>query len=166
MADPRATGLSRARALLQAHRRGLVIVLAAVVAAVVLVSAVWAAGRPWIRHGVHGQVRLLEGDCMPVTTPLSCRESPVSRTVFVRDPVASGAMDGTYLREPTPLIATTTSFLDGQYEVALPPGRYSVFAEDDGREYCNAFDGEGFACLVEVGAGPVAFDITIDHASH
>jgi len=123
---------------------------------------------PLITVGVFGHIILREGDCMPPTTPAGCRLSFVSRAMHIHQPAHLGDMDPNapiYLQNETPLVAVGHSGFDGFYEVALPPGMYSVFVEDLGRKYCNSFSGTGLVCPLEVGAGPVRLDLWINHAT-
>jgi hypothetical protein len=120
---------------------------------------------PTITQGLYGRVVLIEGDCMPVTTPERCRISYPSRRISVREPATLDDMVGTYLVTSRPLVAATTADERGFYEVQLPPGTYSVFVEDGGREYCNRFGGQLEACQVTVGEGIKEHHIQIDHAS-
>jgi len=139
-------------------------VLVAAVVATVGVSA-WFLGRPWIRQGVYGHVILLEGGCMPPTTPYACRESAVSRLITIRAPTPWTATYRSPQEQGTTIIASSSSGVDGYYEIALPPGRYSVFVEDRGQEYCNRLTGDGIACPLEVPAGRLNVDLQIDHAT-
>lgn len=121
--------------------------------------------QPTVAQGVYGHVVLWEGNCMPAMNPRACRASFVSREVTVRELTAASAMDGTHLREGTGLVATARSGTDGFFEVSLPDGAYSLFVEDEGREYCNRFDGRGNVCPVTVSGDVVRFDLEINHAS-
>jgi hypothetical protein len=121
---------------------------------------------------LYGKVTLSSGNCMPIVCdqppcPTTCSNSGVLRHIYIRQPVGSNNMDTTYLKDATKseLIKTATSNAAGQYTVQLPNGTYSIFAEDEGKEYCNSFDGQGNACLVEIKNGQsVNLDILISHA--
>jgi hypothetical protein len=120
---------------------------------------------PTITQGIYGKVTLITGNCMPSVEPgSSCIKTPVSRTVCIREPASWNAVEHTYLENETPLVTTTESNAKGFYEVELSPGSYSVFVEDEGKEYCNLFSDEG-ACLVELGNGLMEYNIQINHAT-
>jgi hypothetical protein len=114
---------------------------------------------PTIGSGLYGKVKLVEGNCMPPVGPSSsCRTTPVARRVTVRALSKVGGELGS-------TVASTVSSPDGSYQVAVPPGRYSLFVDDGGKPYCREGDGAGYACPVDVPEGkPVSRDITIDHA--
>ena len=125
---------------------------------------------------VFGGVTVREGNCLPGPVPEpreerpnSCRRRPVATRVAAYPPVSRTGAPGDPGRPSvgTP-VAATRSAPDGTYEIALPPGRYSVLADDDGRPYCNSFTSEGpssLACVVDVQAGGrTQFDVTINHA--
>ena len=117
---------------------------------------------PTIKQGIYGKVILYSGNCMPGAN--SCKSSYVSRKIYIRESVAEKAMEITYLKEKTKLVKQVRSNFSGNYQVELPPGTYSVFVEDGGREYCNLFNGQGVACQVTVLSGIVEYNIKIDHA--
>src|SRR3972149_7737967 len=91
-----------------------------------------------------------------------CQISHPQWRIMVREIASWEAMDRLdprTLAEPPPLVASALADEHGFYELALPPGTYSVFGEDLGREYCNSFRGrDDAACTVTVGAGPLRFD--------
>jgi hypothetical protein len=64
------------------------------------------------------------------------------------------------------LVQTTTSDSEGFYEIALAPGTYSVFVEDETDWYCNRSDASGGLCTVAVMADKTAeFNVRIDYAA-
>ncbi|MGH2722115.1 MAG: hypothetical protein ACRDJO_11010 [Actinomycetota bacterium] len=125
---------------------------------------------------VFGAVKVREGNCLPGPVPEPrqerpnpCRTQAVATRVAAFPPISRTGATGDLARPTvgTP-VAATRSAPDGAYEIALPPGRYSVLADDDGRPYCNSFTSEGtasLACVVDVQAGRrTQFDVTINHA--
>lgn len=102
--------------------------------------------------GLFGQVKLIEGNCMPsiAGSKTSCSETGFSTKVIVRD--TSGI-----------LIAETKTDEKGYYAVELAPGDYSVWLNDSGEEYCNWYSGDGIACKVEI-IDTCEYDPKIDHA--
>ena len=102
--------------------------------------------------GLFGQVKLIEGNCMPMIegSKNSCSETGISSKVIVRDTLGI-------------LIAETKTDENGYYAVELAPGDYSVLVNDSGEEYCNWYSGDGIACKVEI-TDTFEYDPKIDHA--
>lgn len=71
-----------------------------------------------------------------------------------------------YLKTKTNLVAQTTSDANGYFETELPAGTYSVFVEDDGKEYCNFSGGLGGQCQVTVTDGLAEFNANIDKTAY
>jgi hypothetical protein len=85
---------------------------------------------------VRGGVRLREGGCMPPTTPETCRVRPLSTVVAAYDVLrVIHSERGTTFPDPSTgvLRASTTSALDGTFDLRLPPGRYTIIAEYQGQ---------------------------------
>lgn len=122
-----------------------------------------------ISQGMYGKVLLRTGNCMPgpgdQERENDCEASPVETTVYVREPTTRDNMESQYLAEESNLVKQVGTNEEGFYEVELAPGTYSVFVEDDGKEYCNRSDGQGRMCPVKVGDGTIRHDIEIDHAA-
>lgn len=123
-------------------------------------------GAPTIDRGVYGTISLYTGNCMPSTADResSCEVHPVETTVLIREPVSREAMAGRYVAEATTLVERTHSDEDGWYEIALPPGVYSVFVEDGDKEYCQRSDDRGRMCPIVIEDGVSEHNIDIDHA--
>ena len=115
--------------------------------------------KPKITEGITGVVCFWSGDFMPGTSPRGVIE-PVRRTIEIHagtiDGVAAAAGETFWTSVPTPLIATVTSGDDGWFEVAVPPGTYSLFVHESGRLYANGTNGDGIITAVEVIASAVA----------
>ncbi len=118
--------------------------------------------------GVFGQASLASGNCMPGPSKnTSCTTSFVSRTIYVRELTSfdDSVIYGYFQFDEEP-IASTVSDEQGMFSLDLEPGTYSIFIEDDGKEYCNNFNVDGVACLVEIKEdAKTDFDITIDKAT-
>ncbi len=102
-----------------------------------------------------GEITLISGNCMPMVCDeppcqSSCLREGVARDIHIREVATSEKMEGVYLSDKPKLIKKGTSNADGSYSVILPVGKYSIFVEDNGKEYCNSWDGEGNACMVEI----------------
>ena len=110
---------------------------------------------------IGGTVTLASGNCMPgaLSKTHPCTQTGVSRTVFIREPATSADM------AKTNLVVQTTSDANGLYQVELEPGTYSIFVEDDSKEYCNQFGEQNEVCQITVKAGSLTeYNIKIDKA--
>jgi hypothetical protein len=110
-----------------------------------------------IVQGVWGTVRLWEGDFMPPFPTGTI--TPVQREICVYEATRYDSVEqivgsgGFYKSIFTKRVARTKSNAKGFYEVALPPGRYSVFVLEDTLFYSNEGDGAGYLTPVTVLAG-------------
>jgi hypothetical protein len=101
-----------------------------------------------IPQGIWGNVWFWEGDFMPGPPGgHSGKVTPVEREIFIYeatrfDSVVS-ANGGFYSKILTHLKARTKSNAKGFYQIALPPGKYSVFVVEDSKFYANGTDGAG-----------------------
>lgn len=126
---------------------------------------------------IYGTVRLREGNCMPGVypgsgAPSSCRTIITASKVYIYPLLAPSQVtevNGSWTPlNPQLLIKQVVTNQQGYYEVQMPPGTYSVFAEDNGQKYCNFMhivDPKG-ACPVVVADKGISYDITIDHAAY
>ena len=57
-------------------------------------------------------------------------------------------------RRANAYVGTTTTDAEGRFQIALPPGIYTVVSEVDGRPYLNSYDGtDGTWAAITVVAG-------------
>jgi hypothetical protein len=130
-----------------------------------------------INEGISGYVLFWEGDFMP-TFPGDERDGrvyPVFREVCFFTAILSSDVEWSYVEVepnqfvhlvtdiPTEPVAIVWSDVEGHFEVALPPGKYSIFVREYGYLYANMFDGDGYIFPIEVADGEVTkvqFDIT------
>ncbi len=101
-----------------------------------------------ITQGIWGNVWFWDGDFMPSTSDNpSGKITHVERDVWIFEATGNdsvvGIGGGFYKRILTGLIATTRSNATGFYQVALPPGKYSVFVTEDSLYYANGHDSAG-----------------------
>jgi len=124
--------------------------------------------QPTITKGIYGTVTVKSGNCMPSfdISNSSCKAVRVSKEIYIREPATLKDMEGVYLKEKTTLVKKITSESDGFYETALPAGTYSIFIEDEGKEYCAGSGAQGEACQVTITAGPKEYNIMIDRAAY
>jgi len=120
-----------------------------------------------------GKITLVSGNCMPIACDnLSCASDclieGVSKKIYIRKIPNSDNINLSDLKqeEKQKLIKTIISNSDGSYILILPIGKYSLFVEDNGKEYCNLFDIQGNACMFEIKKGQITqYDSQIDHAT-
>jgi hypothetical protein len=130
-----------------------------------------------ISEGMSGHILFWEGDFMPtfVGNERDGRIYPVVRDVYFFLPVLFNDVEWSYIDVEPGLkvhlvtdiqvepVAIVQSDGEGYFEVALPPGKYSMFVKEYGYLYANLFDGEGYIFPVEVTGGElthVQFNIT------
>jgi hypothetical protein len=121
-----------------------------------------------IHQGLWGDVWFWQGDFMPMCP--SGVVFPVSREMRIHelasfDDVDQAGYGPFYSAVHTPLVAVAQSGENGFFEVALEPGRYSVFSVEDTLLYANRFDGHGNIHPVTVDTAQVVgitFDITYE----
>ncbi|WP_434383139.1 hypothetical protein [Melittangium boletus] len=97
---------------------------------------------------------LLEGDRMP---PAECKPRGVRREFVIR-----GAGPELSAGE---VVARVMSDGDGDFALELPPGRYHLFAIEDGKEWCRR-SGEYGRCGVRLIDRDIETSVVIDRAGH
>jgi hypothetical protein len=113
-----------------------------------------------VREGITGRVEIWEGNFMPVVEP-SKRSGQITpgagRRVRVHEPVVIGGGLAPDRRDSvaTALVAESVCDSLGEFFLAVPPGKYSIFVEEDGGWYYNGFDGEGVQGAVTVDSSQV-----------
>lgn len=125
-----------------------------------------------ITQGISGKVQLRSGNCMPKIVTENppedsnpCELTPVARTIYIRQATKGiSAFQNNSLPDLGPLVKKTSSNKLGEYLVELPPGNYSVFVEDNGKEHCGITNREGIACGVIVQNGITTYNPVINHA--
>lgn len=121
---------------------------------------------------IHGFVKLKQGNCMPPVDPSVCTEDLLDTYVGIFPLVPQSNLEGPYYKSTIEPITSERSIKNGvvgYYEIEVPDGKYSVFAQDPlnfNTYYCNDLDSSGYACLISVNNESVSFDITIDHATY
>ncbi|EHQ28154.1 hypothetical protein Mucpa_4063 [Mucilaginibacter paludis DSM 18603] len=118
-----------------------------------------------VKQGISGKVYLKQGNYMPSPGKKAGPGQAVSRTIWIYRLTAreQARASGSYFDHiQTKLVAKTQSDSEGNYAIALPPGKYSVFVDDNSLLYANSFDGKGNINPVEVKKDSISNkDITI-----
>ena len=113
-----------------------------------------------ITEGIWGTLVKTEENCLPpVDANSACDQYPVIREIAIYEytTVDKTKYSGNAFSEiSTKLIATTTCDEEGFFELALPPGRYSVFVKENGYLYANRFDGKAGIAPVTVESSVVS----------
>jgi hypothetical protein len=98
--------------------------------------------------GVAGTLLKKDGNCMPMigSSNTSCRTYPVIRTILIYDYTTTNEVDGwgpSYKSVHSKLIAQCNADQDGFFQVAVDPGKYSIFIKENDNFYANSSDGQG-----------------------
>jgi hypothetical protein len=98
--------------------------------------------------GVAGTLLKKDGNCMPMigSSGTSCRTYPVSRTIMIYDYTTTNEVDGwgpSYKAVRSRLVAQCIADKDGFFQVAVNPGKYSIFIKENDNFYANSYDGQG-----------------------
>jgi len=98
-----------------------------------------------LKQGIRGFVRELQGNQMPGPGREPSAPRGVATTLYVYgearlDQATPDGQPPFYRKIATPLVDSVRTDTSGYFQVALPPGRYSLFARVDGRLYANSFD--------------------------
>lgn len=104
-------------------------------------------------QGVKGKVIYYKGNFMPGSA--TGKMTPVSRKVLVFKPILStnySPKEGVFFENiKEEKVAEVMSNENGDFIVGLPPGKYSILVEEEGKGlYGNSFDGQGMLVIVEV----------------
>jgi len=136
--------------------------------AVVLACCGGAGASPDATATLSGTVQEYQGSCMPIPPPGSCVVTTPSRAVYLYPVQYFDESSGVF---PTSVdaapVAQTTSDDQGHYTMRAPPGRWSLFVEDEGHLYANVWDSTDDAIdPVNLAAGvETTRDVMIDHAT-
>lgn len=111
--------------------------------------------------GIQGQVVQLSGNYMPGISQSSQQQREAIQTkIWIFDQPIPGTGSPLWAVEAAAdhpgLVRQVESDADGHYAVALPPGEYTVFAQQEDYLYLNAFQGDGSFQSVTVTVGQIA----------
>jgi hypothetical protein len=121
---------------------------------------------------IYGFVKIQQGNCIPPVNYKLCTTSPIDTEVAIFPPISQLDMNGLYYRptiDPIQSQRTIKNSIIGYYEIALPPGTYSIFAKDPlgGSDYyCNQFSSDGKACTFTITNASLQKEVIIDHSTH
>lgn len=117
------------------------------------------ASKVTISNGVWGTVSSMEGDCMPMTSPTTCKHCPAKRRVLIyqytllSQATPSDNSSVFFNSFSTQLIAQVEADDDGFFQATLSPGNYSIAILEDGKLYANGTDGQGGINPVSISGG-------------
>ncbi|MCP4457810.1 MAG: hypothetical protein GY816_07270 [Cytophagales bacterium] len=107
-----------------------------------------------------GAVGIYQGNCMPSPGIPPCKPTPISTTVFITQPAE--------FFQVGLLVDSVVSKENGQYQISLSEGTYSLFLRDDEAMVCSET-----RCNIECFCNPVNIindsttqqNLNLDHAS-
>ena len=106
-----------------------------------------------IKQGLYGTVWIKQGNQMPAPGRTLSKGQPAKREIAIYQLTSMNEVKnnhGFFYEIKTALVAKTSSNAKGHFEVALPPGQYSVFVIEKEGLYANYFNGEGSINPVKV----------------
>ena len=115
---------------------------------------------------IYGYVKIKEGNCMPPVGS-NCTITALTTQVAVFPETLESQMSGNYFRTSAGPIKTVYSNESGYYEIELPYGDYSVFAQDpkgNNDYYCDTVIYGGAECYIPL-TNSKEFDIIMDHST-
>ena len=112
-------------------------------------------------QGIRGQVQVLKGNHMPTNSPLPEKHSPngipIRLWVFAGkvQPVAGPRLPISTAKQLDNWEGWTVSDRNGQFEMGLPTGEYTILAEQGQYLYLNSFLGDGSFASTQVLQGQI-----------
>lgn len=113
-----------------------------------------------LQSGISGTVLWFEGNQMPTieSGPKKDPAKAVTRTLHFyqltnRDKVVES--NGFFIKVNTELVAKVETAPDGSFTVSLPPGKYSMFSQEEEGLWANLFEGNGDINPVVVQEGEI-----------
>lgn len=126
-------------------------------------------------QSIHGKIVEETGSCMPPIIGECIKRKPLTNaTISIFSPPIkqdemsySSYSDGRIykgMREPFIIIKSNSQ---GNYEVSVPTGSYSIFVEYRGEKSCGSPGYEEFPCYIEIPANEkLEFDIRVGGVTH
>jgi hypothetical protein len=114
-----------------------------------------------IDQGIAGKVVWQAGNQMPSPdVPVNSGKSGIKRTVYIYELTKNSQTTTTegvfHSNIQTKLVTQVVTDANGNFQVRLEPGTYTIFTKEDQGLYANLFDGENNIFPVEVLKGKVA----------
>jgi len=129
-----------------------------------------------IEEGLAGTVIFTEGNCMPGVVDEEgvegrCLRYPVNRVVHIHEYThrseTKHLQGGFHINVETELVSKVEADTEGFFEVALPPGEYSLFIAEKGILYANLWNGKGYIQPATVTEGDTTFKtLEITHSAY
>lgn len=125
--------------------------------------------------GLYGKLSIITGNCMPQVFVVdrnqtgTCAEESFASVVIIRTLTHVSALENfVNYKGSNEALNIVASDDNGVYKLDLAPGKYSVFLLDENnKEYCDSYDGQGNACAVEIKENMQSeFNISLDRASY
>jgi hypothetical protein len=101
-----------------------------------------------LNTGIAGTLLKKEGNCMPMiggSGNTSCKTYPVRRTIMIYNYSTTNDVDGWapfYKTVHSKLVAQVNADQDGFFQVAVDPGKYSIFIKENNSFYANSYDAQ------------------------
>jgi hypothetical protein len=125
-----------------------------------------------ITEGIWGTLVKTEGNCMPPIDENSCKQFPIMREIVVyeyttfEEAIPSSDSFVFFEKVNTKLVATTTSDIEGFFQIKLKPGKYSVFVKENQLLWANLFDGYGGISPVIVESSKISeIELDVDYGA-
>lgn len=121
-----------------------------------------------IEEGIWGQLSNWVGNFMPSTTCTGGSVSAVQRTVLIfeatPDSLTTQSFMGFFLEVRSELVDSVSSDPTGFFEIALPPGTYSLFVREDSLLWANRFKDGIVNPIVVIDGQITSVEVRIDHS--
>ena len=121
-----------------------------------------------IKTGLTGTLLKKEGNCMPSPVNSSCKQYPVSRSIYIFDYSTLKNVVGYgpfFTSVNSNLIGKCKADDEGFFQFSLSPGKYSIFILEDNKYFANGLDGLGGINPVIVKADSViTIKLILDYA--
>ena len=119
------------------------------------------------KEGIQGQVFWLSGNQMPGPGKSISPQYGVTREIIVYKAATLNDVeqsDQFFNNVKTELVTKAMSKVDGSFKIKLPPGKYSVFTQEQKGLFGNMVDKDGCVSCVEVRPKKYAWmTITVDY---
>lgn len=130
------------------------------------------AAKVTITNGVWGTVSSMEGNCMPVVQPSSCKNCPVKRTVkiyqytLISNATPSNNSSIFFDSFNTALITQVETDANGFFQTTIPPGNYTIVVVENGKLYANGTDGQGGLSPFTATSGTQKINLTMNYKAY